>query len=143
MYIIMNKKLLIAIIAALLCIAAIGAYAVLDSIFPKAEPINILSEKDTMSALLIRNDKVTAMVKTEDLEVLLKNINTAKPTRKMSVNDYPSVKAYYILELHTSARFHRYFIYEENSQVYIEIPYEGIYKADSKILDLVSEYFQK
>lgn len=139
----MKKKLLIVMIVLLLCVTTVGGYTALNSIFPKAEPINTPSIEDIISVSLIRNDEINATVKTEELEDLLKNIINAEPTRKMSVNDYPTAKTYYILELHTSARTHRYFIYEENSKVYIEIPYEGIYKADSPMLDLISAYFQK
>lgn len=137
----MKKKLLIVIVVLLLCVTAVGGYTALNSISPKAKPVNIPSADTIISVSLSRNNDVTEPIEISELEDLLKNIAAAKPTRKMSVTDYPTAKIYYILELHTTERFYRCFIYEENSQVYVEIPYAGIYKANFQILDLVSSYF--
>ena len=139
----MKKNLLIILALTLICVIAVGGYIAVDSVFPKAEPINIPTPDSIVSVTLTRNDGVSATEDGIKLEDILNSITAAQPTRKMSVNDYPTAKSYYTLEIHTSAYTYKYFIYEENSKVYIEIPYEGIYKADSKALDLVSTYFQK
>jgi hypothetical protein len=60
----------------------------------------------------------------------------------MSVYDYPTAKTYYTIEVDMVARQYRYFLYAENSQVYVELPYEGIYKANQQFLDFVAEYFK-
>ena len=136
------KKTWVIIIIALLGIAVIGGYAVLNSIFPKADPIKFPDTESITAITLIQKDGSSVAVETADFGEILKNITNAQPTRTMSVNDYPTAKTYYTIEVDTAARQYRYFLYAENSQVYIELPYEGIYKANQQFLDFVLEYFK-
>ena len=136
------KKAWVIIIIALLGIAVIGGYAVLNSIFPKADPIKCPDTESVTAIILIQKEGSSVAVETADFGEILKNITNVQPTRTMSVNDYPTAKTYYTIEVDTAARQYRYFLYAENSQVYIEIPYEGIYKANQQFLDFVAEYFK-
>ena len=136
------KKAWVIIIIALLGITVIGGYAVLNSIFPKADPIKCPDTENVTAIILIQKEGSSVAVETADFGEILKNITNAQPTRTMSVNDYPTAKTYYTIEVDTAARQYRYFLYAENSQVYIEIPYEGIYKANQQFLDFVAEYFK-
>ena len=81
------------------------------------------------------------MVENEELGIVLQSIDNVKPTRKMSTNDYPTVETYYIIEILSSVRVYSYFIYKENSQVYIEVPYEGIYISSQEFYEFVEGYF--
>ena len=136
------KKTWVIIIIALLGIAVIGGYAILNNIFPKADPIKFPDTESITAITLIQKDGSSVAVETADFGEILKNITNAQPTRTMSVNDYPTAKTYYTIEVDTAARQYRYFLYAENSQVYIELPYEGIYKANQQFLDFVAEYFK-
>ena len=62
----------------------------------------------------------------------------AVPTRKMSVNDYPAVRPYYKIEAVCLDITYYYFVYTEDNQTYIEVPYEGIYRADSQIYSIIT-----
>ncbi len=135
------KKALIVVIIALLGICVIGGYAVLDNIFPIAAPINCPEAESITKISLTQNNGNSVTLETANYSELLKSINNAQPTRKMSVNDYPTVKTYYTVKITTPEREYRYFLYTENSQIYIEIPYEGVYKANQRILDLVEQGF--
>ena len=135
------KKAWIIIIIALLGIAVIGGYAVLNNIFPKADPIKFPNAESIIEIILIQKEVSSVAVETADFGEVLTNMTNAQPTRTMSVNDYPTAKTYYTIEVDTVARQYRYFLYAENSQVYIEIPYEGIYKSNQQFLDFVAEYF--
>ena len=136
------KKTWVIIIIALLGIAVIGGYAILNNIFPKADPIKFPDTESITAITLIQKDGSSVAVETADFGEILKNITNAQPTRTMSVNDYPTAKTYYTIEVDTAARQYRYFLYAENSQVYIELPYEGIYKSNQQFLDFVAEYFK-
>lgn len=141
----MKKKSLIVIV--ILCLSLIGGYFVFDSIFPKAGPISGPTQnranKDRLikSISLAKKDGSSVMVENEELGIVLQSIDNAKPTRKMSANDYPTVETYYIIEILSSVRVYNYFIYKENSQVYIEVPYEGIYASSREFYDFVEGYF--
>ena len=130
------------IIIALLGIAVIGGYAILNNIFPKADPIKFPDTESITAITLIQKDGSSVAVETADFGEILKNITNAQPTRTMSVNDYPTAKTYYTIEVDTAARQYRYFLYAEKSQVYIELPYEGIYKSNQQFLDFIADYFK-
>lgn len=136
------KKVWIIVIIALFGFSIIGGYVVLNNIFPKAPPINYPSAEEITTIQLIQNNDVSVMVESENIEELLQNISNAQPTRKMSVNDYPAAKNCYAIEIDTHEKEYRYFIYQEDSQVYIEIPYQGVYQASIQSLDFVREYFE-
>ena len=136
------KKTWVIIIIAFLGIAVIGGYAILNNIFPKADPIKFPDTESITAITLIQKDGSSVAVETADFGEILKNITNAQPTRTMSVNDYPTAKTYYTIEVDTAARQYRYFLYAKNSQVYIELPYEGIYKSNQQFLDFVAEYFK-
>lgn len=136
------KKTWVIIIIALLGIAVIGGYAVLDNIFPKADPIRCPDTESVTAITLIQNDGSSVAIEIADLGEILKNITNAQPTRTMSVNDCPTAKTYYTIEIDTAARQYRYFLYAEKSQVYIELPYEGIYKSNQQFLDFIADYFK-
>lgn len=139
-----NKNTLILVLVIVLVVALVVlACTVINSMFPKAAPISCPSADSITSFLLIQNDGSSTSVATDDFDEFLQNILNAQPTRIWSVQDYPSVQTYYTIEIGTSDRFYRYFIYTENSQVYIEHPYEGIYKTTQYFLDAITEYFDK
>lgn len=135
------KKVWLIVIIALFGLAVIGGYAVFDRTFPKADPIICPNVKDITAILLTQNNNTSAGIETPTFAQILQNILNAQPTRKMSVNDVPIAKTYYTVEIDTPIRTYRYFIYTESSQVYIEIPYEGIYKANQQFFDFVANYF--
>ena len=136
------KKTLVIIIIALLGIAVIGGYAILNNIFPKADPIKCPDTESVTAITLIQNDGSSVAIETADFGEILKNITNAQPTRTMSVNDCPTAKTYYAIEIDTAARQYRYFLYAEKSQVYIELPYDGIYKSNQQFLDFIADYFK-
>ena len=136
------RKTWIVVISVLLAVAIIGGYAVLNNIFPKADPIKFPDTESITAITLIQKDGSSVAVETADFGEILKNITNAQPTRTMSVNDYPTAKTYYTIEVDTDTRQYRYFLYTENSQVFIELPYEGVYKSNQQFLDFIEEYFK-
>ena len=131
----------IAVIASvvLLFFAAWGGFAVYDYFFPMAEAITCpVNEEVTFASLALNNSTIVQFEEAE-LVKLLEHFDAVTPTRKWSVQDYPTAKTYYIIELHTENRLYRYFVYTEGTQVYVEHPYEGIYKADPQILTFINE----
>lgn len=139
----MNKifKIFAVVIFAVLVVGAvIFAVAAYNTIYPLAPEIYLPSEGDITKITIenIDGDKVT--LSDEDTERLIALMANGKPTRKWSVNDYPTVKSYYIVTVYTSDDSgHRYFVYNENGRVYLELPYHGIYKMDEAILDFIKE----
>ena len=134
----MKKKALIICIFFFLVIAVIVCYVVFDVIFPKAQPVSCPTADEIFSVSVSRNNEDKFVIGEEQIKELLQKISQAKPTRKMSINDYPAAETYYEVEV-SASRMYCYFIYEENSQVYVELPYEGIYKSDYNMLSFFAQ----
>ena len=139
------KNKWIVVIAVLLCLGVIGGYAILDNIFPKANPINVPSSSSVISITVAKNEKRKAGEQQEVantyIDSILFQLSEAKPTRKMSVQDSPDAKIYYEISVTNNDRTHCFYVYEEGGMYYVEIPYEGIYKSDSKFFSFVEECY--
>jgi hypothetical protein len=136
----MKKKLFIVVIVLALII---GVYYLFNSLFPKAEQIDCPAVENVISASLSDSDGLKTEINEEDIKQLITDISKVQSTRKVSVNDSPAIRPYYKIVIITEEREYYYFIYEEYNQIYLEIPYEGIYKSDRKIMDLVLKYNKK
>jgi hypothetical protein len=136
----MNKKPLI--ISAILVVLLICGYAVFDRIFPKAPAMTVPEKESVLSISIVRNDGSFAAVAGTDYERVLHSLTKARPTREMSISDSPAAKVYYAVKVQSSDREYSYFIYMNNCNVYIEIPYEGIYRTDGTLFDAAESYFK-
>ncbi|HQC69179.1 MAG TPA: DUF5301 domain-containing protein [Clostridia bacterium] len=130
------------IVITVLVVVLIGAYAIIDHIFPKAATINTPDIGNVETISIVRNDGSSVDVATAEFGQVLQNIAKTQPIRKTSVNDRPVAKVYYAIEVAGSDREYHYFIYMEGNQAYIEIPYEGIYRTDNQLFDTVEGYFK-
>ena len=111
----------------------------------KKEQIISSLSGDELNALLraeLDSSDPAAVIELADFGYILHSIRNAQPTRNWSMNDYPTAEHYYTIEINTSARLERYFVYTENSQVYLESPYEGVYKADQQLSDFLEAAFK-
>ncbi len=131
------KKKAVMIIVAGLAVLLLGVYALYINMFPKAEPIKQLEISMLESVNLYDGYNAEIVLGEEDLQKLINYINSAVPTRTMSVNDYPSVRPYYVVELKTAERIFGYMIYEDNGTAYVELPYEGVYEIDRETVEIL------
>ena len=137
------KKIIIPIIVVVVIAALIGgSYLLIDSLFPKADPINIPSASSVVSMTVIKNesrqDGEPREIASADIDSILSLLYEAEPTRKMSVQDSPDAKTYYEIAAKTDERTHYFYVYFDNVTCYVEIPYEGIYIVDKGIVNLLS-----
>ena len=128
--------------AALLVFAVMGASAVYDYFFPMAEPIVCPTEEDISSISLTYSSDPATVIEIGDFAYILQSMRDTQPTRNWTVNDYPTAEHYYTIEINTTARLERYFVYTENSQAYLESPYEGVYKVDQQFLAFLEAAFR-
>ena len=129
-------------LAVVLVIFAVGGYMIYNYVFPMAEAIDCPDTESVTAISLIQNNNISVTVEAKNFGTFLQNISNAQPTRNWSVQDYPAAENYYTIEIDTPARQYRYFVYTEDSQVYVESPYEGVYQANQQILDLVAKHFE-
>ncbi len=134
----MKKKLWIMGIILGAAAVVLCAYSVFNHILPKAEQIESPAVEDIVSAVVICDNGDELQISNTELETVALYISTASPTRTMSVNNYPSSRPYYIVVLWTSETEYRYFVYEEENQIYVELPNEGIYKSDKQLFNTIT-----
>ena len=138
----MKRKVFWVIALILFMSVVAGGWYMFKEIFPKAKPIRtpIIEEIGSIS-VAVNNDEEFE-IEGVDLEELFEHIKNAKPTREQSVNDYPP-KGFFRIEVKTSEMKYLYFVYERGEQVYIEMPYEGIYTADSWLFNFLIKHFEE
>lgn len=138
----MKKILIPVIIVVILAGLILGGYLMIDSLFPKADPINVPSASSVVSMTVKKNEDRKAGEQREitnaDVDSILSKLSEAEPTRKMSVQDSPDAKTYYEIAVKTNEITHYFYVYFENGACYVEIPYEGIYTVDKGLLELLS-----
>ena len=141
----MKKRNIILTIVLIVCVGLLaGAIYLFNDIFPKAKPIRHPEPDEIVSVTLSCNTPDTTIPMSDQYyEDLIRYISEAKPTRKQALNDTPTSGAYYGVEIQTDEMQYRYFVYEEGEQVYIEMPYEGIYESKIELLNLVLKYFEE
>jgi hypothetical protein len=121
-------------------VVILSGYLVYNDMFPVAKPIQYPSIEDITSISISTDDNKENKIYGTDFTKIIIYISNSKPTRTMSVNDFPSVRPYYKIEVLTDERMFNYYIYKENNNVYIELPYEGIYIIDSQIVNIISNW---
>ena len=136
------KKIIVPIIAIVILVGVIlGGYLIIDSLFPKADPINVPSVSSVVSMTVKKNedrkDEEPREIANADVDSILSKLSEAEPTRKMSVQDSPDAKTYYEISVKTDERTHCFYVYFDDGTCYVEIPYEGIYTVDKDIVNLL------
>ena len=131
------------VIAIILAIIILGGYYVYNNMFPVAEPIQYPSiENITSINISIDGNKKNKILGT-DFAKIATYISNSKPTRIMSVNDFPATRPYYKIAISTEAQIFNYYVYENNNKVYIEKPYEEVYIIDSQVVNILAEWISK
>ena len=125
-----SKKIVMIVIAAFAVVLLVG-YRTYDRVFPYARPLEYPRDYPDVGEV------VSVTVSTPDGEStdvsnfasLIMQIQQVQPTRTVFVNDFPSAEFYYQIVAATSDKEYCYFVYQEDGQVYLEIPYSGVYKG--------------
>lgn len=128
-----------ALLALILIALGIGACWLLDnSIFSKAAPIRQMQMEEIESFRVFDVEGDEIIIDDAEKELMITYINNAVPTEKWSVNDFPPVSQYYKVEIELleEERIYRYFIYEEDGSVFVELPYSGVYEIFKGVLNL-------
>lgn len=130
------KKSKIFIIVSLVFIISIfiSCYLIYNSLFPKAPPIELPSLDQDIKMIFEYPDGTVDEILHENTFTghsrFLGNLMRAKPTRIMSVNDYPAGEEYTKISFVCSDKTYTYYLYEKNGTTYVEVPYEGVYVID-------------
>ena len=122
----------------------IFGYSMYDKIFPMATDIIIPGDDEIYEIAISYGQGDKIFLDDKDENIILAFMRDCQPTRNWTINDYPTVESYYIVTVYTSedGNGYRYFIYEENGHVYLELPYHGVYTVDEGILDFIKGYNQ-
>ena len=70
---------------------------------------------------------------------IIADISSSEPTKKESVQDFPQVESYIKIDFQFETGTSTIFAYEDSGKYYIEQPYQGIYKIDSQLFEMLQE----
>ena len=143
-----SKKIVLIVIAALAVLLLVG-YRAYDRLFPYARPMEYPRDYPDVGEV------VSVTISTPDGEStdvsnfasLIMQIQQVQPTRIVSVNDFPAAEFYYQIVAETSEKEYDYFVYQKDGQVYLEIPYSGIYKGlhntgNSSLMEIIPDLIE-
>ena len=131
----MNKSKII-VVSCLIFVVLLyfSAYLIYNSLFPKAPSIELPSLDQDIKMIFEYPDGTVDEILHESTFTghsgFYNNLMRAKPTRIMSVNDYPAGEEYTKISYECSDKTYTYFLYEKNGTTYVEIPYVGVYVID-------------
>ncbi|GEM_PF-1219355 len=141
------RKLIIAMVFIIVLVSS-GCVKKAEPIEPpsKENPTESPSKADTI-ALPSINEIISVEITTgiEDIihkdeawiKSFIQKVSEATPTSKESVQDVPTVSKYTRVDIVGDKKISSIFIYEEDSEFYIEQAYRGIYKTDETILEFL------
>lgn len=115
-----------------------GGYSVYNNFFPVAKSIEYPEVEQIYSINISSDNGVIDYSYIDQFTILSSYIVNARATRIWSVNDVPNLP-YNTIKIETidSNKTYIYYIYENNSRVYIEQPYYGVYIIDKEIINFV------
>jgi hypothetical protein len=140
----MKKTTLIWIIPSIVVLSlvvVIGTLKAYDYFLPMAKPIEFPNLEKISVIEISKNHLDIKYTDKETIKKIAECLLNAKATRILTVNDYPSAKEYYVVNIigEDSDRLYRMFIYKENSKWYIEQPYWGVYAVKKNKLFFIDE----
>jgi hypothetical protein len=105
----------------------------------KAKPIELPITDNISSIEIAGGLKDTIITDKKMIASFIEKVAEAIPTSKQSVQDVPTVSEYTRVDFVSDKNISSIFIYQENSNWYIEQPYHGIYETDETILKLLKD----
>lgn len=141
------KKRILWISAAVLTfilLLIIGTISFINRLLPVAKTIGIPQKDEIESIYLgLSTHSMSIPLSEAQYDDLQSYLHQAEPTRIQALNDTPAIHPFYGISVKANLRSFIYYVYEDDGQVYIEMPYEGIYMANHALLTLVRQYFQE
>lgn len=105
----------------------------------KAVPITLpQTDEITSIDITVGENTVSHSDKTWISEIIA-DISSSEPTKKESVQDVPQAESYIKIDFQFETGTSTIFAYEDSGKYYIEQPYQGIYKIDSKLFERLQE----
>lgn len=106
----------------------------------KADPIVISDDEDIASIEVIYGDAKGKTAEQEQISVISGMLKEGQSTRIQSVNDTPpSEYNYFTVRLFDkNGDWDDVFVYSDGNSIYIEQPYQGIYKSDKELIEVLN-----
>ena len=105
----------------------------------KAAPITLpQTDEITSIDITVGENTVSHSDKTWISEIIA-DISSSEPTKKESVQDVPQAESYIKIDFQFETGTSTLFAYEDSGKYYVEQPYQGIYKIDSKLYSQLQE----
>jgi len=130
------------IIITLLIVLLVGAGLLAN---PQKDPVPLTYPDDISTISIEQIDQGASFGAIEisdlnDIELVIHALQSTSKTLSDSVNDYPNAKTYLQIDIIGSTT-QRFYLYNDGKKNYIEQPYVGIYKINSKDSDSIANLY--
>ncbi len=132
------KRIIIIIAIFILVVVIIGALILYNNIFPLAKPIELPIVNQVYAVEIKKGNSTSKYIDDKEILEVWNCFFNAKPTREMVAHDIPIISEYYTVNFFSEEeRLYTSFIYNKNSEWYIEQPYYGIYEIKEESLNFL------
>ena len=125
---------------ALACTTVLIITCLMYAMPSKADPIVIPNDEDIASIEVIYGDAKGKIAEQEQISVISGMLKEGQSTRIQSVNDTPpSEYNYFTVRLFDkNGDWDDVFVYSDGNSIYIEQPYQGVYKSDKELIEVLN-----
>ena len=114
-------------------------YADFSCVWKKVAPITLPQTDEITSIDITFGENTVSHSDKTWISEIIADISSSEPTKKESVQDCPQVESYIKIDFQFETGTSTIFAYEDSGKYYIEQPYQGIYKIDSKLFERLQE----
>ena len=122
---------ILTLITLLLCLSSFSC--------SKTNTITVPLPKDVISVTVNYGDGEYTCNEISWIQQLISIIEKSTSTNRPSVADYPMAENYITITIQQSKGASRLFVYQEDHIIYIEQPYQGIFKSEVELYELITE----
>ena len=123
----------------IITVLAVLALALLVGCGKTAAPMDLPPDHAVTDVSVVTiNGKEIAVTEPDRIEAVMLLLRAAEPTRRQSVNDQPTnVASYGVVRIRAGDRTTVVYYYEKDGSHYVEQPYQGIYRTQDSLEDLL------
>lgn len=105
----------------------------------KGNPIVLPDTADINSIEINHGDTSAISIDPDYIEEFMELLSNMEITNQESIQDAPSVDDYVPIIFHCDDSSSEIYFYQKKDVCYVEQPYQGIYKPDSKLSEMITE----
>lgn len=139
----MDRKIKWLIVVTIGSIFAIGLTFILKGRHLEVPKVEQISSAEFINVVNGQGVEKVTISQQSDINNLLNILRNSEKTNKDSISDFPDKRKFTIIRFNLLEGSNWRSIYEENSDVYVDQPYVGIFKLNFRDFNLLNEIMER